>query len=183
MSRAFEDLINECDENFTFYTPYLREVYNEKTNNSIENLIKKYEFYFVTTILELSVTLKNLVRTNHDWEKIFFIKNSFLIIYESSLHFVNLTKGDNVRNYMKHRKISQNSIVAFTEKLNEFTENKEYKFIESVRNIAGAHMHDNINEYYKTIYILDGEAGATLALKYLKILQDGFNVINQLRKR
>ena len=52
-------------------------------NNNIhkESNLKRtinYSSYIAISFLELSVTLKNLVLAKTDWEKIFFIKNSYL---------------------------------------------------------------------------------------------------------
>ena len=177
---SYSNLVNECNQNINFFTLYLEEIHSKDYNVSIKTLIRKYEFYLTATILELSVTLKNLVLSNSDWEKIFFTKNSFLVIYESSIHYKNLSSNNGIKNFLKQRKLSSEKFDLFSKSLDEYLKSEDYKFIENVRNVITAHFDNSINKYYKTCYSLDGEKGAVIISKYLSILQKGFDVINQL---
>ena len=40
--------------------------------------------YLTITIIDLAVNLKGLSNANSNWERIFFIKNAFLVIFEST---------------------------------------------------------------------------------------------------
>lgn len=177
---GYTDLVNACNHNINFFTLYLKEVYDKGDKGSIKNLIKKYEFYLAATILELSVTLKNIVLSNSDWEKIFFTKNSFLIIFESTEHFKNLSQNNHIKNFLKKRKQSCDNLDSFSKSFDEYLKSNDFKLIENVRNIIAAHFDDSVKKYYDTCYSLNGEKGALLTSQYLNILQKGFHLINQL---
>lgn len=109
---------------------------------------------------------KNLYLAKSDWEKIFFIKNTFLVIYE------------NINSYHRNGKFLieksneiENAILllANANKLLKDFKNK-YRYdthINKIRNSISGHINDNFEEYYDEILNFNGEETALMTLDFL----------------
>lgn len=183
----FDKLIQSCEETILVHTEKIRKVRSmlgiyddfiklvDKESNDLINIKREFSFIgqLIIPTLELSVILKNLVSTKTDWEKVFFIKHSYLIIFES-LKLIKPDKGSNIieETIRKHnlrdlekewQKIS-NNIQGF--------KNNRYKDIENVRHYTAAHVDKNFQKYYDTIYQLDGDVAGQIVNEYMEILSN-----------
>lgn len=99
---GFEKLLEECNNSISFYTNHLEKLrlhiaLIEDAKKLLNKINPKQDFsdfeemeqfnnyngYTTIATLELCVNLKNLIIAKTDCEKIFFIKNAYLIIHET----------------------------------------------------------------------------------------------------
>lgn len=191
----FEKLIKSCDENFEFYTKKLTDIrvtlqiYDkfiidfEAESNEMINLKRSISFssYLIIPFLELSVTLKNLILAKTNWEKIFFIKNSYLTIFET-LKVIRPEKNsttileENIKSHnLKELKLDLEKCNA---KVTIFRNNENYQLIENVRHYAAGHINPKFKVYYDTIFKLDGEIGGLIIKDFMEIISE-FLVLSQ----
>lgn len=185
----FEKLIESCDENFEFYTEKLTnmrvtlEIYDKfvtdfgAESNEFINLKRSISFssYLIIPFLELSVTLKNLILAKTNWEKIFFIKNSYLTIFET-LKVIRPEKNsttileENIKSHnLKGLKVDLEKCNA---KITIFRNNKNYQLIENVRHYAAGHISPKFKVYYDTIFKLDGEIAGLIIKDFMEIISE-----------
>lgn len=184
---SFDKLILSCEETILAHTEQIRKVRSmlgiyddfiklvDKESNDLINIKREFSFIgqLIIPTLELSVILKNLVSAKTDWEKVFFIKHSYLIIFES-LKLIKPDKGSNIieetirkhnlRDLEKEWEKISNNIQGF--------KNNRYKNIENVRHYTAAHVDKNFQKYYDTIYELDGEVAGQIVNEYMEILSN-----------
>ncbi|SIT04307.1 hypothetical protein SAMN05421789_1227 [Kaistella chaponensis] len=196
----FERLIKSCDENLIFYSQKLSQVrttlklYDEVINlletesNELINLKRSIVFAGHLTIpfLELSVTLKNLIIAKTDWEKIFFIKNSYLIIFES----LKIIRPEKNCSTILEESINSNNLKDLKtdlEKCNgeitNFRNTDDFKLIENVRHYTAGHIDKNLKLYYDTIINLDGEKSAQIVGKFMQILSNVLTLSQKTESR
>lgn len=185
-----EKLLNECDKNIIFYTKHLENLRRntallEEARDLFNKLIPKQDFsdfiemeqfntyngYVTIATLDLSVNLKNLIIAKTDWEQIFFIKNSYLIIHET----INKLKP------IKEKSVIQTIIESNYPGLKESLENlfndidtfkkaTDYKKIENTRHYTAGHIEKSLKLYFDTIQKLDGAEAANFISEFLLIL-------------
>lgn len=185
----FQKLIQGCDENFIFFTEKLKKLritlnlYDEfvkligQESNELINLKRtiNYSSYIAISFLELSVTLKNLVLAKTDWEKIFFIKNSYLTIHET-LKLLRPEKNcttildENIKS-TKDKELKSN-LDKCNAKITNFRNNKNYQLIENVRHYVTGHINPSLKKYYDTIFNLDGQQAVLITKDFMDILSD-----------
>lgn len=183
---SFDKLMLSCEETILAHTEQIRKIRSmlgiyddfiklvDKESNDLINIKREFSFIgqLIIPTLELSVILKNLVSAKTDWEKVFFIKHSYLIIFES-LKLIKPDKGSNIieETIRKHnlrdlkkewQKISNNI---------QWFKNNHYKDIENVRHYTAAHVDKNFQKYYDTIYQLDGDVAGQIIKEYMDLLQ------------
>ena len=196
----FEKLIESCDENLKFYSKKLTEVRTtlklydevikllETESNDLINLKRSIVFagHLLIPFLELSVTLKNLVNAKTDWEKIFFIKNSYLTIFES-LKIIRPEKNcttildENINS--KNLKELKPELEKCNGKITNFRNSEDYELIESVRHYTAGHIDKNFKLYYDTIISLDGEKSGQIVSKFMEILSDVLTLSQKVENR
>lgn len=188
---GFKKLLYQCDKNIDFYTKHLE---NLRQNITLQEeakrllnrmpfkqdytdfkemaLFNNYNGYITIATLDLSVNLKNLVVAKTDWEKIFFIKNSYLIIHET---IIRLNPADEKKSAIQM--IIESSYPdlkeSFKELLNDLVTFKnalDYKKIENTRHYTAGHIEKSLKRYYDTVQKLDGEEAANFISQFLKIL-------------
>lgn len=185
----FEKLIKSCDKNFEFYTEKLKnmrvtlQIYDKfvtdfgAESNEFINLKRSISFssYLIIPFLELSVTLKNLILARTNWEKIFFIKNSYLTIFET-LKVIRPEKNsttileENIKSHnLKDLKVDLEKCNA---KITIFRNNENYQLIENVRHYAAGHINPKFKVYYDTIFKLDGEIAGLIIKDFMEIISE-----------
>ncbi len=193
---GFEKLISECDTSIAFYTAHLTNLRQlnaliEQTKQLFIKLNPKTDFadfkelecfnnfngYITIASLELAVNCKNLCIATTDWEKIFFIKNSFLVIHET-INKLKPSKGSTFVQQTIEKKypILKERFNKVLELIDYFKANIDYKKIENTRHYAAGHIEKSLNLYYDTIFALDGEEAAQIILRFLNILSE-MNII------
>lgn len=115
----------------------------------------KYISFFTSCFLDIATTIKGLIDCELDWERIYFLKNGFVTIYEA------------INTFQKHQK---ELILLISEDYKSFEPNfqelqkqlknfkKEYKFEEVIgkfRNKAGAHYDENFVIYFTNLKSID----------------------------
>lgn len=184
----FDKLRIECDKNIETYTKHLFYIVKllnlhrkgidilEKDDNELINIKKglNYTGSIIIATLDLSVIIKNLISASSDWEKVFFIKNLYLIIHETLKNIKPDKNGslsvieENIKSY--NLKDLKPRLEQCKENIEDFIKSKEYSHIKTVRNEIAAHMTKKINEYYDIILKLDGEQAGQIAVKFNSIL-------------
>ncbi|WP_104736221.1 hypothetical protein [Hanstruepera ponticola] len=125
--------------------------------SSIEQIIKHIKFicFFTSCFLDIASSLRGLVDCETNWERKFYLKNGFVVIYES------------VKTFGKHQREIRNLIMSdfpeLEEKYKVITQNlkslkKEHKYnklIATFRNKAGAHYDENFEIYFENLNLID----------------------------
>jgi len=190
------ELIKECDESITFYTEHLNKLRSfidvqEKSVTLLKDInpqVKLEEIEEISqfnnlnallsiTIIDLSVVTKNLFLAKTDWERIFFIKHSYLIIFES-LKKLRPNKGTP---YVEQRLFSKYKSIApeYTSCLaaiDKFKERTEFKKIEITRNHVAGHIDKNFRKYYQTVSNLNGQEAGLIIRDFILIINKMINV-------
>lgn len=180
-----DSFIQESDKSISYFSNFLAHlrfmkrlfsdissIYTTRTETKELN-----DFYTLNDIsslitichLDLVTNSKNLYLAKSDWEKIFFIKNTFLVIYET------------INSYHKHGKflteksstnnLTSNGFLEVSVALKDFK--KKYKYdthINRIRNKVSGHINDNFEEYYDEIISFDGEETALMVLDFIIII-------------
>ncbi|MFD0975412.1 hypothetical protein [Salinimicrobium gaetbulicola] len=185
----FNKLLIECEKSIDFHTNhlnYLRQQVglleeakrlikkaNPKTDfedfDEIENL-NNYNGYLTISTLDLAVNLKHLILAKTDWEKVFFIKNSYLIIHET-LNRLKPSKNDFLieKSITKDYPSLSKNLKELIEDIDKFKTSSEYKKIEKTRHHTAGHITDSLKRYYDRISDLDGEIAAKNIIEFMKI--------------
>lgn len=150
----------ELHELFNFLTILNNNVIvaqNERATKELESIKRhiRYLCFFISCFLDQLTTLKSLNDSDTHWDRIFYLKNGMVSMYET------------VKTYNKHQKelrklISNNykdfepKFTAINSKLKEFKKVYEYDTtISKFRNKAGAHYEENFVEYYISLRSID----------------------------
>jgi hypothetical protein len=130
---------------------------NDLAQANIEETIKHIKFvcFFTSCFLDIASSLRGLIDCETNWERKFYLKNGFVVIYESAKTFgkhqkeiYSLIKSEFPELETKYKNITQD-----LKKLK-----KEHKFdsiISNFRNKAGAHYDENFVTYFKHLKSID----------------------------
>lgn len=200
-----QELIQICTSYIESYTERLthlrgiieklkeeKRFYKDPKNNidkiSLEDYLKIYEEkehyinfngYFVISILDLCVNLKNLVVSKTTWENSYFIKNSYLVIHET----IKILKTSEGRKFIEKsiKEEHPNLLISFN-KFNKSIENyknaKEYEKIMNVRHNIAGHITQKLNKYYDTVFELDKEVAIKNIFIFIGLLSESIVLIN-----
>ncbi|WP_313385208.1 hypothetical protein [Chishuiella sp.] len=197
---GYDRLLKECEKNLDFYTNHLSNLRKniELQEKAISILIKldpkteltdlneiekfnNYNGYITIALLDLSVNLKNLIIAKTDWEKAFFIKNSFLIIHETTKKlkpfkgksFIEKSIENNYQELM-------DNLTDLYREIDYFRNNPSYNKISTTRHRIAGHIEDSLKIYFDTVKNLNGEEAGKLISEFLKILIKALNLTNEL---
>lgn len=130
---------------------------NDPAQESIEEIKKhiKYLCFFTSCFLDIASSLRGLVDCETDWERKFYLKNGFVVIYESLKTFGKHQKE--IRNLISSDFIELESrYSAIILNLKELKKEHQYDtLISKFRNKAGAHYDDNFAEYFEHLNSID----------------------------
>lgn len=184
------DFKNEAEETVIFFTNHLDKLRKFKnvskiTQDFISKLAIEVELEDLTSIdelidlsalitisqLDLITANKALFFSTSDWEKIYFIKNIYLTIYES------------LKTYKKYEKflfdITSNSpklklkLDEIASEIKEFRRNYKYStHIDFIRNNISGHINKDFELYYDTIIDFNGDDAAKMCVNFFKIIQE-----------
>jgi hypothetical protein len=198
----YQKLINQCDKNIVCFTRYLdslksdydkcgeineylkiKKIEQQYLNSDLDKFqeIKHFNHYYgyvIISLLDLSVDLKNLVLSRTEWERIYFIKHSYLVIYETivKLHpssgksFVQLK-------IEKEYPALKDSFLDLISRINDFRTIVDYKKISNSRKYIAGHIEKSLKTYYDTALSLDGDEAGKYISKFLKILCEAMKIM------
>ncbi|RNI25955.1 hypothetical protein [Rufibacter latericius] len=187
---GLEKLLDQCEKNIDFYTKHLdslrRNIALQEEAKRLLNTINpeqdyvdfkemeqfnNYNGYITISTLDLSVNLMNLVKAKTDWEKIFFIKYSYLIIYETIDKLKPLKGKSGIQTIVESNYPDlEGSLKSLFQDIDAFKKATDYKKIENTRNYTAGHIEKSLKKYYDTAYKLDGEEAASFINQFLIIL-------------
>lgn len=189
------NLVTESDQSIAFFSDFLshlrfmKSLYNDISNQFendeekkvITNFYKLNDISSLITIchLDLITNSKHLYLAKSDWEKIFFIKNIFLVIYETinSLH----KHQQFLYVHSQQFEITLELHITASNSLKEFKKNYKYdSHINKIRNNISGHINENFEEYYDEIISFNGETTALMAFSFLKVIENFQNLFNKL---
>ena len=173
-------LSTEAKKAFADFNPLL-------DSADFDEMITMHSFNSLLTVslLDLFVICKYLVAAENDWEKVFFLKQGYLTIYETidtyNSYNLNISKIIDIKySSLKNKYLSASS------NLKQFK--KEYSYqdhIKNVRHLIAGHIDKNFINYYDTLLKIKGgdESGAILAfIEILREIQDISYEMEQLSK-
>jgi hypothetical protein len=187
---GFDKLIDECNKNIVFYTNHLESL---RKNVALQEEAKKllnaigpkqdygdfaemeqfnnYNGYITISTLDLSVNLLNLIKAQTDWEKIFFIKNSYLIIHETINNLKPSKEKSQIQTIIKSSYPElEKDLEDLFQDIDNFKSSADYKKIENTRHYTAGHIEKSLRRYFDTVQKLDGEEAAMFISEFLKIL-------------
>lgn len=159
------------EQNVTMLTvsEKLLETYGNLNVFEQNNHFINYAYIFTNATLDLAITTKNLDLSNYKSEERFFIKSSFLIVYEMintynkfQIEFRSLSK--------KYPKMKE-PLNELNLELKKFK--RTYKIdneVSKIRNKTIAHIDKNAIEYHKIISSFDKNQTIYMSMEFLKIM-------------
>lgn len=179
----FSSLLSDLRYMKSFHYAISEEFSTDKEKHELNDFYKLNDITSLITIchLDLITNSKNLYLAKSDWEKIFFIKNTFLVIYETINSFHKHGK------FLKSKsKINEKISFNYDEAANELKKFKNrYKYdthINKIRNNISGHINDNFEEYYDEIINFDAERTSIMTLDFFKIINKIQNLLTELMK-
>lgn len=187
---GYDNLLEECNKSLVFYTNHIETLrenidiqekaksllleFNPDSDLSDFEEIEKfnnYNGYVTIATLDLAVNLKNLINAKLDWEKAFFIKNSYLIIHETSKKLKPFKGKSFVQNIIenKYPELTEDLKDLLTQ-IDSFRNSNNYLKILSTRHNIAGHIEDSLKLYFDIVKNLDGEEAAQLISIFLNIL-------------
>ena len=188
-SDSYKNLIEEANKSIPFYTTHLetlRKIIDVQakateyllrieSKTDIEEFkeiewMNKFNALLTISLLDLMVVCKNLCLAKTAWEKIYFIKQGYLVIYET------------INTYHKHSSELRNTIEtkytsltatfdAISKDLKQFKKIHNYeKVIGVIRNKVAGHINEDFVFYYDIIAKLDGEKVSLTISHFIEIL-------------
>lgn len=162
-SEKLEDLINnyqlELQELYsllkTLENPIFLKKYNSQ-NVDLSEVKNNIEFllFFISSFLDILISLKVLFITEIDWERKFHIKNGLLSVYECIKTFNKHQKEIRILLDSNHDLKEEYNIISV--KIREYKKKYNYDTrISNFRNKAGAHYDENFIVYIESLESID----------------------------
>ena len=191
MDKSLLDLRKEIEEGIPVFVNALEQNRNfiDIINNTFSNydaISENYEKIIsmnslvLIAVIDLSISTKYLIKPYSNIESKFFIKNIYLIIYET------------LKTYQKHQEKLKN--LSFLLKIeNEFillnknikNFKKTYKFdskLKQIRNNVSGHISSDFKEFYDSLIKLDVASTIALSTSFMLVLQDFSSHILNIKK-
>lgn len=192
-----ENLIKTIDLSINFFTHHLEFLRKMNEMNKsykidfkpISDRIDIDEFdclknlndvYSLITISHLDslVAIKYLYNASNNWDKIFFIKNSYLTIFETLKTYEIYRKFLYEISTIKHADL-QDELKSVNLDIRNFKNEKFFAEISLIRNEIAGHISGNFELYYDTIVKFDAEETAKIVLKFTKIIEKLENFLSK----
>lgn len=157
---------------------------NPEDQIDLNNLYSQLKFNSLITIsfLDLSVVGRDIILAQKPWDRLFYAKQCYLIIYET------------INTFHKHKKELFRLVKLTTPKLQEELKEinlelkefkNEYKYeseMNNIRNCIAGHIDEDFENYYNTLRTIDIEKTGKLLGAFLKIINRMQNFSNNLLK-
>lgn len=200
MAIEYKDLLDLLDRTINTYTLHLeslRKLANFLTESKkistqflpstdqsdLDELELEYSFKSLITIsiLDLSVICKGIVKAGYDWEKLFFIKNAYLVIHETIDKYSHYNKELNPLITKKYPELLE-KYNKINHLLKEFKKNTLYKKNIEIRNVVAGHIDKNFIKYYDTLILIKGTEDVNLIISFIQILKASEEFTHMLGK-
>lgn len=188
------DLIDESILNYTDLLVRLKHMLEMATkvevdlkrvipkNNDFNEVVKLQRFHslLVISLLDLYVSSKHLLNAKSDWEKVFFIKQSFLIIYETIDKYSDHNKD--IKEFCETRFVElKDDYLTISNDLKLFKKTFSYEnMIKSIRNNIAGHIHSDFLKYFDTLLLLKDVNATDLISSFINILKKLETLSNSL---
>lgn len=148
----------------------------------ISNLHKLSNLLALLTIssMDLMVVSKNLYVSRHTWELVHFIKNGYLVIYETinTYHKYRQSLYEMILQKVPKMAISYDEV---SKEIKSFKKEFGYqKEMSEIRNIICGHISDDFVLYYDTVLKLNTEVFCGMVIKFVGTLRQLQNLIYEL---
>ncbi len=199
---GFDKVIAQCEENILFYSKHLetlrgniglldeatsliKEINQNASLKDFEEMrhFSNYNGYVTIANLDISVNLKHLIEAKTDWERIFFIKNSFLIIHET-INKLNPSNGKSIIELTIQKKYPtlSTTLKQLFDAIDHFKLTVDYSKIENNRHYTAGHIEKSFKKYYDTVSLLDGEEAAKFISIFIPIINMATDLTSKLVK-
>lgn len=202
-NNAFETLIAECNSNIELYPNLLiilkgqlekiaeievlnTELKNKPTSDIYLDYLRHFNNFtggIIISLLDLCIGMKNLLLAKSDWEKAYFIKYSFLVIFET-VKKIDPSKGSSYI-HQNIGKTSKSLKTEFEQSLNEvrkFSEKPVFQKVKDVRNNIAGHIDKSLINYYDSFQILNGNECAIATIEFIRLIHRISNLLVQYSK-
>ena len=191
-----QKMISECEKSIIYYTKHLKGLrkqigfveeakrylkdFDANTDLTeiveIENLTN-FNGYLTISNLDLAVNFKNLLLSNTEWEKIFFAKNTYLIIHETLLKLSPQKKNNFLEKSIKKDfpKLLKD-VNHLTDEIDKFKKTPEYKILEKVRHYTAGHIVESLKRYYDILKDLKEDETLENIRKFMRITDKALNL-------
>lgn len=170
---------------------YIKNIQYDKNDERKRKIVHDFRtltdisLIFAICNCDLVICGKGLNNKSERWQQVFFIKNIYLIIYETinALNKYNLF----LKEQSKISPLLEESFIQINKALKQFK--REYNYQEEiikVRNKIAGHIHDDLEEYFQIITHFDNERSQFMALKFMYILaelQQFFADLNNIERK
>lgn len=199
-NNKLKDLIGLVDEQIEVYTKHLKylrtsiaisregqklfQQFAQLDNSDFEEMEELHTFNSLLTIslLDLLVVSKNLINAKSEWEKAFFLKQGYLIIFETIDTYNKHGKKIKVLITTKY-KAFEGDYKKVCQNLKNFKKDYSYeKDITVIRNSLAAHINENFVYYYDTLLKLKGNTGTEAIVSFIKIIKELENISFNIEK-
>ena len=196
-----EEIVQMSDESIRLYTAHLEflrktvgwsetamkvfdDIIPDNDNSLFVEIKDMHSFNALLTIslLDLYVVCKRLVTSQSEWEKVFFIKQGYLIIYET-------IKAYNSHNH-KIKQLVDSKYSALKEQYSDNSASlkkfkNDYSYQDSMKNIRhniAGHISKDFVTYYDTILSIKGESDVQAILSFVSILKKMENLSFEMER-
>lgn len=185
----FSNNIKKLESSLPYYTKHLNKLrsnisqihsivkFNEanKHNNSILKELESqlaFNSFLTTSTLDLIIISKGIFQSRHIWEEIFYLRQSYLIIYETIKTY---TKYSNSIKTMVFTNYSDNKIKfeIITNKLRDFKKEFNYNTtIADIRNYTSGHIDSNFINYFDKVNSMDFKIATRANFSFINVLNE-----------
>ena len=135
------------------------------------NTLNNFQAYSIFSLLDLYVTIKYLLIAKTDWERIYFIKHGYLIVFEA-LDTYNLHNKSIGKLLSLKYPSMLNGYKTVAKEISDYSKKHGYRpKMAEMRNTIIAHIKTDFDNYYDAILKLDGETGINALVSFMVILQ------------
>ena len=187
---TIEEIVQVADDSIRLYTAHLEflrkmvgiteeaiTVFNDiipnTDNSSFEEMKRMHSFNSLLTIslLDLFVICKKLVTAENDWEKLFFIKHGYLLIYETidTFNSHNQEISKLIETQYTTLKNDYSAVIASLKRFKKVYSSENN--IKDIRHNIAGHIDNNFITYYDTAIAIKGKNETDAILAFIEILK------------
>ncbi|MFL5789784.1 MAG: hypothetical protein ACJ748_17110 [Flavisolibacter sp.] len=159
-------------------------IFNEREINSTELYELKQHLeisgFLSICLMDLLVTSKNLMQAKEVWEEIYYLRHSYLTIYEALNAYVAFTKWINEMMNTKYQPLKP-KFIQVSESIRKFKKDFSYQeTIADIRNETLAHISIDFRNYFHKISSFDRSKAVVALLEFIIILISIHTLLNEM---